>query len=320
MLKQLLEESKSQLDFFFDSVDTDQFEHIFNMCASCSGLLIFTGVGKSGIIAEKIANTLASTGTRALYLPALNFLHGDIGVLSEGDLVFMLSKSGEAEDLLNLLPFIRQKKAKTIGVTSSTHSRLAKGCDEHMLLPIEKELCHFNLVPTTSSEVQLIFGDVLSIALMKHKEFSLTDYAHNHPFGSIGKKMTLSVKDIMLSGENLPLCLSDSKLSDVLLELTQKKCGALVVVNDKHKLQGIFTDGDLRRALQRHGPDILSHEIKDLMTTTAICIDLNSLAWDAMREMQKNPNKWVMVTPVTENDRVVGLLRMHDIIQAGISN
>jgi arabinose-5-phosphate isomerase len=319
MLKELLNESKTQIDYFFKSVNVEQFEHILTLCSSCKGLLVFTGVGKSGLIAEKIANTLASTGTRSLYLPSLNFLHGDIGILSEGDIVFMLSKSGEAEDLLNLLPFIKQKKATTVSVTSSAGSRLAKSCNEHMLLPIEKELCHFDLVPTTSSEVQLIFGDILSIALMKLKNFSLTDYALNHPSGSIGKKMTLAVKDLMLAGEHLPVCMPESKLSDVLLELTQKRCGALVVVDETKKLKGIFTDGDLRRALQRHGPDILSHEINDLMTTGAICIDLNSLAWDAMREMQKNPNKWVMVTPVTENNQVVGLLRMHDIIQAGIS-
>jgi arabinose-5-phosphate isomerase len=319
MLKNLLRESKDLLDYFFESVDLKQFEHILKLCATCKGMLIFTGVGKSGTIAEKIANTLASTGTKALYLPTLNFLHGDIGILSEGDIVFMLSKSGEAEDLLNLLPFIERKKTTTVSITSAPNSRLAKDCTDHMFLPIKKELCHFDLVPTTSSEVQLIFGNILSIALMKTKNFSLTDYALNHPSGSIGKKMTLFVKDLMLSGEHLPLCSKESKLSDVLLELTQKRCGALVVANENKKLEGIFTDGDLRRALQRHGSDILSHKIQDLMTTGAISIDLNALAWDAMKEMQKDPNKWIMVTPVTEKGQVVGLLRMHDIIQSGIS-
>ncbi len=319
MLKKLLEDSKKNLDYFFEKIDISQFEYILDLCVNCTGLIVFTGIGKSGIIAEKIAATLASTGTKSLYLPTLNFLHGDIGMISEGDIIVMLSKSGESEELLNLIPFIRKKKAKIIGLTSAPTGRLAKHSDTCMILPMEKELCSFDLVPTTSTELQLIFGDILAIALMRKKNFALSDYVLNHPSGSIGKKMTLLVKDLMLSGESLPLCSSKDKLVDVLLELTKKKCGTLIVINESKKLEGIFTDGDLRRALQRHGPDVLHQEMGHLMTQGAIAIDSQVLAFDAMKEMQKNVNKWVMVTPVVENDQVVGLLRMHDIIQAGIS-
>ena len=240
-------------------------------------------------------------------------------MISEGDLVVMLSKSGEAEELLNLIPFVQKKKATVIGLTSNISSRLAKHSNISMILPMEKELCSFDLVPTTSTELQLIFGDILAIALMRKKNFALSDYALNHPSGSIGKKMTLSVKDLMLSGENIPLCTSKDKLIDALLELTKKKCGTLIVVNENKNLEGIFTDGDLRRALQRHGPDVLQQEMGHLMTQGAIAIHSDLLAFDAMKEMQKNANKWVMVTPVVENNQVVGLLRMHDIIQSGIS-
>lgn len=320
MLDELLRESKLQLDHFFSEINATDLEKIVNLCHECKGLLVFTGVGKSGIIAEKIANTLSSTGTRALYLPTLNFLHGDIGLLSPEDFLFMFSKSGESEELLNLLPFTQKKGAKTIGITSSANSSLARMCNYSLYLPIKKELCHFDLVPTTSSQVQLIFGDILAVALMRKRNFSLSDYALNHPFGSIGKKMTLSVKDLMMKNDLLPLCKSTDKLRDVLVDLSQKRCGALVVINEEEELEGIFTDGDLRRALQTHGADILSYPVGDLMTRSAICIDANSLAWDAMKKMQKDPNKWVMVTPVTDGKRVVGLLRMHDIIQAGISN
>lgn len=319
MIKKLLEESQSRLNYFFKEVDVALFEQIVNICASTKGLLIFTGIGKSGIIAEKIATTLASTGAKSLYLPTLNFLHGDIGLVSEGDLVFLLSKSGESEELLNLIPSIHKKKATVIALTSQTSSRLATHADIHMELPMEKELCHFNLAPTTSAEIQLIFGDILAVALMQIKNFSLESYAQNHPAGSIGKKATLLVKDLMLFGEKVPSCKPQDKLMDVLFELTEKKCGTLIVVDEEGCLKGIFTDGDLRRALQKQGPEVLQQEIKNLMTQSAIAIASDSLVLDAVKEMQKDANKWVTVTPVIEKDRVVGLLRMHDIIQAGIS-
>lgn len=319
MIKELLEESQKNIDYFFKNVNATQFESILHFCFSCKGLIICTGIGKSGIIAEKIATTLASTGTKALYLPTLNFLHGDIGLLSEGDIVLMLSKSGESEELLTLIPFIHKKKAKIIGLTSQVNSRLAKDSDLYLHLPVQKELCHFDLVPTTSTEVQLIFGDILSISLMKLRNFKLTDYALNHPSGTIGKKMTLTVKDIMLKDSSLPICKADAKLGDVIVELTQKKCGALIITGENLELLGIFTDGDLRRALQKHGSSVLEQKIGDLMTSTAISVNSEILAWEAMQQMQQDVNKWVMVSPVVQNNKVVGLLRMHDIIQAGLT-
>lgn len=318
MLKKLLEESRSYLNHFFETIDVNQFEKIVGICANAKGLLLFTGIGKSGFIAEKIAATLTSTGSKALYLPPMNFLHGDIGILSEQDIVFMISKSGESDELLNLIPFIQKKKSQIIGVVSQPLSRLAKSCNTCMILPVEKELCSFDLIPTTSSQTQLIFGDILSIALMKKRNFNLDDYALNHPSGAIGKKLTLSVKDIMISGEGVPSCTPTHKLAEVLVELTHKKCGALIVTNEEKQLKGIFTDGDLRRALQTHGSDVLELPMQDLMTDSAVFIDSQTLAWDAMKEMQKNPSKWVMVTPVVEDGKVVGVLRMHDIIQSGI--
>ncbi len=319
MLKKLLEESQTYLTHFFQTVNLLQFEEIVDLCASAQGLLVFTGIGKSGFIAEKIAATLSATGTKAIYLSPMNFLHGDIGILSENDFVFMLSKSGESEELLNLIPFIQRKKAHIVGVISNASSRLAKACHTSMLLPVQKELCSFDLVPTTSSAVQLIFGDILAIALMKTKNFKLEAYALNHPSGSIGKKMTLSVKDLMIVGEDTPLCFPQDKLSNVLVEFSRKKCGALIVTNQDHHLQGIFTDGDLRRALQTHGPHVLEKTMQELMTPSAVSIFSNMLAWDAMKEMQKIPTKWVMVTPVVDEGKVVGILRMHDIIQSGIA-
>lgn len=317
MIQELLEESKRNLLHFFAHIDTPQFEAVLQACFSCRGLIVCAGVGKSGIIAEKIATTLASTGTKAIYLPTLNFLHGDIGILSKGDIVLMLSKSGESEELLNLIPFIRKKDVTIIGISSKPSSRLAKGSDLHLSLPMQKELCHFDLVPTTSAEIQLVFGDILAIALMRQRNFNLQDYVLNHPSGSIGKKMTLTVRDLMLQGEHIPFCKKEDKLQDVLIELTQKKCGTLIVVGEDQQLEGVFTDGDLRRALQEHGSTVLEQPLEHIMTKTAIAVAPTSLAWDAMKEMQNQ--KWVMVTPVIENNKVIGLLRMHDIVHAGIS-
>lgn len=319
MLKDLFKEQKDSLNWFFKTVDSEQAEEFFEICLQCRGLIICTGVGKSGIIAEKIAATMTSTGTKALYLPPTNFLHGDIGILSNEDILLVLSKSGETEELLNLIPFIRRRKAKILSVVSASGSRLEKLSDFTMMLPVKKELCPYDLAPTTSTAIQLIFGDILSVALMRAKSFSLGDYAQTHPLGSIGKKTTLMVDDLMLKEDMVPLCGEKDRLVDVLVELSNKKCGCLFIVDSKRQLQGIFTDGDLRRALQSHGSSVLEKPIGDFMTRSPISLKKNILAWDALKMMQSDPKKWVMVCPVLEGDKIVGVIRMHDIIQAGLT-
>lgn len=319
MMQELFEEQRRYLTHFFDKIDQGRAEAFFDACLKCSGLIVLTGVGKSGIIAEKIATTLISTGTKALYLPPTNFLHGDLGIVTEKDLLILMSKSGETEELLNLVPFARRRKAHILSIVSNPNSRLYRECDLSISLPVERELCPFDLAPTTSTAVQLLFGDALAVALMRAKEFSLNEYASNHPSGSIGKKITLRVEDIMMQGEQLPLCSPDDRLVDMLVELSNKKCGCLVVVDEKKHLKGIFTDGDLRRALQNHGSSVLEKKIGALMTASAICIPRNILAWEAMQVMQKDPKRWVMVVPVLDDKQVVGVVRMHDIVQAGLS-
>jgi len=319
VISELLQSQRQFLEYYFDHLDASQVEQAVEACLATEGLVIFTGVGKSGIIAEKIAMTMISTGTKALYLPPTNFLHGDIGILSENDLFVLISRSGETEELLNLIPFARQRKTKLLAVVSNPHSRLARLCDHSVNLPVEKELCPFDLAPTTSTTVQLLFGDLLAIALMQKKQFDISAYALNHPSGSLGKKMTLTVDDIMLKEKQVPLAKPGDRLLDVLVELSNKRCGALLVVDAEHKLQGIFTDGDLRRALQTHGPGVLGKSLEQLMTTTPMRIERGSLAWDALKLMQRDPKRLVMVLPVVEQDKVVGILHMHSVIQAGIT-
>ena len=322
MLKEIFHEQRQHISHYFDEIDISQADAIFDACLKCRGLILFAGVGKSGIIAEKIATTFVSTGTKALALSPMNFLHGDIGILGEHDMIIMLSKSGETEELLNLIPYVRRRGAKIISFVSKEGSRLSRESDLSITLPVEKELCPFDLAPTTSAEVQLLFGDLLATALMRAKNFTLTDYALNHPAGAIGKKMTmtLTVQDLMFKGDQIPSCLEGELLLDILPELSNKKCGCILVVDRQKQLLGIFTDGDLRRALQVHGKSALEKRIGELMTRTPSSVAKHLLAYDALQMMQKDPRRWITVLPVLEEDRkVVGVIRMHDIINSGLS-
>ena len=286
MLKELLLKEKHHLDHFFDHIDMERAEQIVQVLHACQGVVIFSGVGKSGLIAEKIAMTMTSSGSRAFFVSPLNALHGDIGIVSEKDIFVFLSKSGESDELLHLIPTLRKRQVKTIAIVSNERSRIAKACDLFISLPLLQELCPFDMVPTTSSVLQLIFGDLLAIALMRLKNFSLDDYVMNHPAGRIGRRISLKVSDLMLKGSELPFCSPHDKLMDTLVELSNKRCGCVLVVNEAQILQGIFTDGDLRRSIQSHGASSLQFFMKDLMTKTARWIDPHSLAWEAMCQME----------------------------------
>lgn len=319
-IQEILSRQKQYLTHYFTNLPLEQLQEVIRRCSKVPGLLVLTGVGKSGIIAEKIAMTLISTGTKALYFPPTNFLHGDIGILSEQDLLLLFSRSGETEELLHLIPFAKKRKTPIIAVVSHPNSHLARLADFSVYLPVEKELCPFNLAPTTSTLVQLLFGDLLTISLMQKKKFDLFEYSLNHPAGSIGKKMTLKVEDLMFRNQAIPIANPSDKLIDVLFELSDKKCGTLLIVDEEKKLLGIFTDGDLRRALQIQGSSALEQSMRDLMTSSTVVASQEQLAWDALALMQRDPKKYITTLPVVLNDRtVIGILRLHDIIQAGIA-
>lgn len=316
MLETLLSEMSANLIYFFKNVNLEESEKILSAISNCTGSLILTGVGKSGIIAKKIAVTFISTGTKAFYIPPLDALHGDLGIVSDKDIVILLSKSGHTSELLALLPHIKKKGALTIAITSCENSPLKRECDLGIFLPVVKELCPFNLVPTTSTAVQLIFGDILAIALMKKKGVKIEEYALNHPAGTIGKKISLKVEDLMFKGEKLPLCKKGELLINILHLLSSKQCGSLIVVDDNFNLEGIFTDGDLRRTLSTHGESIFKRKIEEVMTKNPKTTIKDKLAVAALHDMECLP--LVTVLPVLEGKQVVGLIRMHDIIQAGI--
>jgi arabinose-5-phosphate isomerase len=318
MLKTLFSEQRRNLEYFFEKIDPDLVQKILDKLLDCKGSVVFSGVGKSGHIAEKISATFLSTGTHSFFLPPLNALHGDIGRLSPEDVCLLFSKSGESVELLNLVPHIKRKGAFPIAVVSVPGSSLSKLCELSVFLPVKKELCPYNLAPTTSTTAQLIFGDCLAIALMLAKQFTLDAFASNHPSGTLGRKITLKVEEVMLKGENLPLCSPQDLLMHVLHELSQKRCGCLLVIADG-KLAGIFTDGDLRRAIETQGAMALQMPISHLMTPSPKSIEPECLAIEAVKKMEEDPRRPVTVLPVLKDQRVVGLIRMHDILTKEIS-
>ncbi len=319
MLKELLQKQQQYLDFFFQRIELVKAEELLKRMLACTGTIILSGVGKSGLVAEKIAVTLTSTGTKALYLSPTNALHGDIGIVHPNDLFIMLSKSGESEELLQLVPYLRNRKVHIASIVCNPHSRLSKASDSNVVLPLEKELCPFDLVPTTSTAIQSIFGDLLAVALMQEKRFGLEEYANNHPAGRIGKRITLKVSDLMLKDRDVPLCSRNDRIMDILVELSDKKCGCILVVDEMKKLLGIFTDGDLRRSLQSHGPAALDATVDSVMSCSPKWITPHELAWKAVEVMEADQKRPVAVLPVVnEEKKVLGLIKMHDIVQSGL--
>lgn len=319
MLKELLDKQRDYTNHFLSSLDLIEAEKFVDTLLNCSGVIFFTGVGKSGLVAKKIAFTMVSTGTRAMYLSPMDALHGDLGMVSSQDAFVLLSKSGESEELLNLVPAIRNKGATLLGVVCDPQSRLARACHQTINLPFQGELCPFDMAPTMSTTIQLMFGDLLTIALMRSRNFSLDQYALNHPSGRIGKRITLKVKDLMLKGDQIPTCRPTDKLMDTLVELSNKRCGCVLVVNDKHQLLGIFMDGDLRRSLQKRGASILESPMKEVMTPHPRFASPDMLAWEAMKIMEADPQKRITVLPVIDPDHhLSGLIHLHDIVQNGL--
>jgi arabinose-5-phosphate isomerase len=317
MLKELIEKQKKYANSFLDSLDVSVIERVIELMVGCKGMIFFIGVGKSGLVAKKIASTMVSTGTKALFLSPTDSMHGDLGMVSSEDIVVLLSKSGETDELLSLIPALRNKNATLCSVVCNPTSRLASSCQYRVNLPIERELCPFDMAPTMSTTAQLMFGDLLTVAIMQHKKFGLDAYAQNHPAGTIGKRITLRVRDLMLRGDKVPVCYPDSLLKDVLIELSNKRCGCILVSDHEDILLGIFTDGDLRRALQNYGGCVLDEPIAGYMTKNPAWIAAEEMAWVALKRMEGAVR--ITALPVLSNEGLIlGLLHIHDVIQSGL--
>ena len=291
----------------------------FRACAlmlDCTGRIVVSGMGKSGHIANKIAATLASTGTPAFFVHPAEASHGDLGMITEKDVVLALSNSGETDELLAILPLIKRQGVPLVAMSGNPNSSLARIADVHLDVSVPVEACPLNLAPTSSTTATLVMGDALAIALLEARGFTADDFARSHPAGSLGRKLLLRISDIMHTGEQVPSIASGSSVSDALLEMTRKGLGLTAVVDREHRLLGVFTDGDLRRTLDDAEVDLRGTTVDALMTTRAKTITPDKLAVEAARLMEDFKIHALLV--VETDGTLVGALNIHDLLRARV--
>ena len=293
----------------------DSFVQACEAILACQGRVIVTGMGKSGHIGNKMAATLASTGTPAFFLHPGEASHGDLGMIVNGDVIIALSNSGTSDEILSILPVIRRLNVKIIAMTGNPQSPLAEMADFHLYTGAEKEACPLGLAPTSSTTATLVMGDALAIALLEARGFTAEDFARSHPGGRLGKRLLVHVRDIMHSGDEIPQVSPEISLQQAILEMTRKKLGITSIVAADGQLLGIFTDGDLRRSFEK-GISSLEQPISALMTTRFQTITGNRLAVDALNQMEAHA---ITVLPVVQDGRVIGIIHMHDLLRAGIA-
>jgi len=299
-----------------DSNFSTAIDLILNSSASGGGKVIITGIGKSGLICKKIAATFASTGTPAFFLHPAEGVHGDLGMLMKGDVVIAVSNSGETEEIMRILPLIKRMGVKLIAMTGDVNSNLAKAGDVVLDIGVEQEACPLGLAPTASTTAALAMGDALAVALLEKKGFKQEDFALLHPAGSLGKKL-LKIDELMHTGENIPLVNINASMKQAILEITAKRLGITGVIDKAGRLVGVITDGDLRRALEKRG-DILKNKVKDVMTKNPKKIEKGSLAESALKMMEDYSITTLFVYGGKEEDRVTGIVHLHDLLKAGV--
>jgi len=295
-------------------------EHFVDACEAllnCEGRIVVTGIGKSGHIGRKIAATLASTGTPALFLHPAEASHGDLGMITTKDVMFALSYSGETEEILNILPLVKRLGVKIIALTSTPHSTLAKLANIHLDIGIRQEACPLGLAPTASTTAMLAMGDAIALAVLEARGFTAQDFAQSHPGGRLGRRLLLKIEDVMHTGDNIPRVTEEALLIQALMEMTEKRLGFTAVVreDDPSCILGVFTDGDLRRALNR-SVDVHQIKIKEVMTKNCTTISAQLLATEAIAIMEKL--KILVLPVVNEHGKLVGALNMHDLFKAGV--
>lgn len=297
------------------NLDPNEVEKATEILRACSGKVVVTGIGKSGVIAEKIAQTLTSTGTVAVFLHPSDAIHGGLGVMTSDDVVIALSNSGETDEILVILPYIKQRGSGLIVIVGNINSTLARNADAVLNASVDKEACPLNLAPTASTTVALAIGDAIAMALMDAKGLTAEDFAANHPAGQLGKRLTLTVDALMHPSPNIS---PSATWLDVVKAISSHALGAVNVVDENTRLLGIITDGDLRRTIERTQPNSLSTlSAENMMTPSPITASPEMLAYDALRLMEDRPSQ-ISVLPVTNNEICVGILRLHDVVRSGL--
>ena len=296
----------------------ENFAAAVSLILECQGRTVITGMGKSGLIGRKMAATLASTGTPSFYLHPAEGIHGDLGMVTAADVVIALSNSGETGEVLNILPSLRRIGAKIIAMVGNANSTLGKNADVILDVGVSKEACPLGLAPTSSTTAALAYGDALALALLKKHNFTASQFAIFHPGGSLGRKLLLTVGNIMHKGDENPTVLADTTVQDALFVITDKGLGAVSVVDENGIMQGVLTDGDIRRGLSK-GVDFLQRPVRELMTAIPKTITQDKLAAQALHLMESNKPKPITVLPVLdENRKVIGLLHMTDLVRQGV--
>jgi arabinose-5-phosphate isomerase len=311
--KYVFETEVNAINLVKDALD-ENFVRIAELIAECTGKVIVTGMGKSGHVSRKIAATLSSLGTSSFFLHPGEALHGDLGMVSENDIVIAISYSGESEEITRILPNIKIIGATLIGISGNPHSTLVKYSDYSFVFPKFNEACSMNLAPTASTTVAMVLGDALAVSLSKVYGFHENNYALFHPAGSLGKKLLIKVSDVMHSEDRNAVVQVGTKLKDAIIEMSTKAIGIINVVNENNELIGVFTDGDLRRTFSR-AVNVYDLSVDDVMVKTPTYIDADMLAIDALKIMK---NRNISALPIVRELQLVGTVRVNDIVGVGI--
>lgn len=308
--KKTFEDQILELDKVKGKIDSN-FEGVIKLILETKGKLVITGIGKTGIIGQKIAATLASTGTTTIFMHSTEGLHGDLGMVNDDDLIIAISNSGNSDEIKSIIPSIKKRKCKIVAMTGNFNSELAKNSDLIIDIGVEKETCPMNLAPTCSTTAALVMGDAIATTLIKLKKFKSENYALFHPGGSLGRRLLTKVENVMHCEKDIPICFKNSNINDVILEMTQKGLGIICVISE-NKLSGIITEGDIRRALKAQDK-FFSFKASDIMTENFTSINKNIMAIEAL-EIMENRKSQISVLPVLENKSLIGVVRIHDLL------
>jgi len=314
--KKVLRIEAEAIEALIDRI-SDSFEKAVEIILNSKGRVVVTGMGKSGLIGKKIAATLASTGTPAFFMHPAEAIHGDLGMVTSDDVVIAISNSGETEEVIRLIPFLKRFNVKLIALTGNNGSTLAQQADVSLDVSIREEACPLGIVPTASTTATLAMGDALAVALLKKRGFKEEDFAMYHPGGSLGKRLFIKVRDLMHTGDELPLVKPDTPMTEAIMEISSKRLGVTAVVDNNKRIMGIITDGDLRRGIQRYGKAFFDMKAEEVMTKNPKTISGDELAAKALALMEEKSITSLLVPDSL--GRLEGIIHIHDILKKGIA-
>ena len=313
--KEVLKKEADAILLVMEGLD-ETFDRAVEAIYKCTGRVVLTGIGKSGLVCKKIASTFSSVGTPALFLHTADSLHGDLGMLQNNDLLIIVSNSGETEEVVKILPWIKRMDVVTVVITGNSDSTIANYGDFILKVNVD-EACPFNMVPTSSTTATLAIGDAIAVALIEKRNFRIEDFASLHPGGTIGRKLLLKVEDLMHTGDSMPKVSEDMPMKDALLEITSKRLGTTGVFNEEGDLKGIITDGDLRRGIEKYD-NIMKKTARDLMTPNPKTIQKDALAAHALKKMEDFSITSLFVIEKEGDKKPIGIIHIHDLLRAKI--